>query len=172
MNSTLISDLFSRLFHFLNNSKLFSALIMLVMNLGSKYISMDLNSYVDRILSNYVTRKIAFFAIFWMATKDILLSIFLTFICAFIFEFLLNDKSKWCIIPKKEIFMNKYRNPVSKEEYNHAKDVIEKYEKNMSQYDYFSNLYELENKKKEQVYMSNKIKMNEQRLNSKKIKFF
>ena len=50
MNSTLITDLFSRLFHFLNNSKLFSAIIMLVMNLGSKYISMDLNSYVDRIL--------------------------------------------------------------------------------------------------------------------------
>ena len=105
MNSTIISNLFSRLFHFLNNSKLFSALIMVIMNLGSKYISMDLNSYIDRILSSYITRKLAFFSIFWMATKDVLLSIFLTFIFAFILEFLLNDKSKWCIIPKKEIFM-------------------------------------------------------------------
>ena len=61
---------------------------------------------------------------------------------------------------------------MSKEEYNHAKDVVEKYEKNINQYEYFSHLYDLENKKKEQVYMKNKIKMNERRLNSKKVKFF
>ena len=134
MNSSLISNLFSNLFSYLNNSKLFSALIMVIMNLGSKYISMDLNVYIERFLSSYITRKIAFFSIFWMATKDILLSVFLTFICAFIIEFLLNDKSKWCILPKKEIFMNKYRNSVSKEEYKQAKDIIDRYEKNMNKY--------------------------------------
>lgn len=174
MDSTLITNLFSRLFHFLNNSKLFSALIMIIMNLGTKYISMDLNSYVDRFLSNYITRKIAFFAIFWMATKDILLSIFLTFILTFIIEFLLNDKSKWCIIPKKEIFMNKYQNPVSKNEYDHAKDIVQKYEKNMTNYEYFSHLYDLENKKKEHIYLHNKIKLrnNINKKNSNQLKFY
>ena len=84
MNSSLISNLFSNLFSYLNNSKLFSALIMVIMNLGSKYISMDLNVYIERFLSSYITRKIAFFSIFWMATKDILLSVFLTlYLCIY-----------------------------------------------------------------------------------------
>ena len=172
MNSSLISNLFSNLFSYLNNSKLFSALIMVIMNLGSKYISMDLNVYIERFLSSYITRKIAFFSIFWMATKDILLSIFLTFICAFIIEFLLNDKSKWCILPKKEIFMNKYRNSVSKEEYKQAKDIIDRYEKNMNNYEYFSNLYDLENKKKEHIYIHNKLKIRNSRVNSNKLRIY
>ena len=172
MNSSLISNFFSRFFSFLNNSKLFSALIMVIMNLGSKYISMDLNVYIERFLSSYITRKVAFFSIFWMATKDILLSIFLTFICTFIIEFLLNDKSKWCILPKKEIFMSKYRNSVSKEEYKQAKEIIDKYEKNMNNYEYFSHLYDLNNKKKENIYIRNKSQLREKGVNSRKVRFY
>jgi hypothetical protein len=161
----MIQELFSNIFVFLNNSKLFSAFIMVIMNLGSKYIAMDLNIYIEKFLSSYIIRKIAFFSIFWMATKDILLSIILTFIISFVIEILLNEKSKFCIIPKKEIFMNKYNNPVSIQDYNHAKDIINKYENNYKKYEYFSNLFEISNKKKHRLYMINKIKLNELKKN-------
>ena len=68
--------------------------------------------------------------------------------------------------------MNKYRNPVSKEEYKQAKDIIDKYEKNMNNYEYFSKLYDLENKKKEHVYIHNKLKIRDRRVNSEKIRMY
>lgn len=156
----MIAEVFSNLFLYLNNSKLFSALIMIIMNLGTKYISMDLNIYIEKFLSNYVIRKIAFFAIIWMATKDIFLSICLTFIFSFLIEVLLNEKSKWCILPKKEIFLNKYKNPVSKVDYDKAKEIIQNYEGDRNKQEYFSHLYERENKKKEHIYIHNKSKLN------------
>lgn len=152
----MVTELFSNLFTYLNNSKLFSALIMIIMNLGTKYISMDLNIYIERFLSNYFIRKIAFFSIIWMATKDIFLSICLTFIFGFLIEVLLNDKSKWCILPRKEIFLNKYKNKISSVEYENAKQIVNNYEKNQNTQEYFSHLYDIEDKKKQHIYIHNK----------------
>ena len=95
-----------------------------------------------------------------MATKDILLSIFLTLCISFIIEILLNDKSKLCIIPKKEIFMNKYNNPISLNDYEKAKEIIKNYENNYTKREYFSNLFDINNIKKHELYKMNKMKLN------------
>merc|ERR1711988_1074333 len=93
------SNIFSNLFNVLNNSKLFSAFIMIIMNLGSKYISFDLSNFHEKILSNFIVRKLAIFAIFWSATRDIKLSLVLTLAFSFIISGLFNDKSSLCLIP-------------------------------------------------------------------------
>ena len=49
----------------LNNSKIFSGLIMIMMNLGSKYISMELNESQEEFYSKKIIRRIIIFAIFF-----------------------------------------------------------------------------------------------------------
>ena len=108
---------------FLNNSSLFSVFITLIMNLGSRYISIDLCNFQERILSSFFVRKLCIFAIIWMATRDILLSFILTILFVFIFSGLLNSNSFLCILPKKTI-KNSKTNTISTEQYQQAKKII------------------------------------------------
>ena len=50
------------------------------MNLGSKYISLELNDSQEDFLSKTIIRRIIIFAVFFVHTRDILMSILLTII--------------------------------------------------------------------------------------------
>ena len=84
----------------LNNSKFFSGIIMIMMNLGSKYISLELNDSQEDFLSKTIIRRIIIFAVFFVATRDILMSILLTIIFILFIGSLFNDNSKFCLIKK------------------------------------------------------------------------
>lgn len=159
-------NIFSNIFQVLNNSKLFSAFIMVMMNLGSKYISIDMCNFHEKILSSFIVRKIAIFAIFWMATKDIVLSLVLTVAFSFVVSGLFNDKSILCIIPKKNIFMNEHQKKISKQDYESAQNVIKVYENQNNHEKYYNNLYEIEQKKKKKIYQYNKWMLKNYNLHS------
>ena len=112
---------------FLNNSSLFNAFITLVMNFGSRYISIDLCNFQEKILSSFIVRKLCIFAIFWMATRDIVLSLILTILFIFVFSGLLNSNSFLCILPKNTIKNSKINN-ISKEQYQQAQKIIQDYQ--------------------------------------------
>ena len=69
---------FFTIFDILNNSKYFSGFIMILMNLGSKYVPLELSEEQEEFLSKKVIRRLLVFAIFFMATRDVLVSIILT----------------------------------------------------------------------------------------------
>ena len=81
-------------------------------------------------------------------------------------EFLFNDKSSLCIIPRKEIFLSKYKK-VTNDEYERAKSIVNNYEKDKNSLEYFSKLYDFKQRKKENLYMMNKIRLKELRNTSK-----
>ena len=56
----------------LSNSKIFSGIIMILMNLGSKYVSLELSEAQEEFLSQKSVRRILIFAIFFMAIKILL----------------------------------------------------------------------------------------------------
>mgnify|MGYP001319934098 CR=1 FL=1 len=139
----------------LNNSSLFNAFITLIMNLGSRYISIDLCNFQEKILSSFIVRKLCIFAIFWMATRDIILSLLLTILFTFIVSGLFNSNSFLCILPKKTIKDSKSNN-ISIEQYQQAKKIIQDYELLQKNNKYQNN----PDKNKEYIYKYNKWLLN------------
>ena len=83
----------------LNNSKFFAGLVMIMLNIGSKYITIELSKTQEEYLKNHIARQILIFSISWMGTRDILMSLGLTAIFIVMTEFLFNENSKFCVIP-------------------------------------------------------------------------
>ena len=56
----------------IGNSKLFNGCIMLLMNIGGKYLVLDMPSNMEKLFSTYfILRCLDLFSIFFMATRDI-----------------------------------------------------------------------------------------------------
>ena len=84
----------------LNKSKLFAGLAMLMLNIGSKYIVIELSPNQESYFRNNVARQMLIFAIAWMGTRDILISLYITAAFTILTQFLLNENSHFCILPK------------------------------------------------------------------------
>ena len=119
----------------LNSSKIFSGIIMILLNIGSKYISIDIGRTFDSILGCKIMRRILVFTIVFTATRDILVSTFLTSLFIIFTLYFLNEKSTFCLIPKKYHVGD---NEIPKEEIERAKYILkmaEKQNNDKSKYD-------------------------------------
>ncbi len=65
----MISEVFNYL-GYLNNSKFFAGLVMIMLNIGSKYVTIELSKSQEAYLKNSVGRQILIFAISWMGDWD------------------------------------------------------------------------------------------------------
>ena len=84
-----------------NNSKLVMAMLMLTLNIGSKYVDFGFSKAQEHILRNSVTRELIIFAISFTATRDILISIIITSAFFIVSNILFHEESNHCIIPKR-----------------------------------------------------------------------
>ena len=85
----------------LNDSKFFAGIIILTMNIGSKYISVELSKTQENYIKYSLGRQILIFAIIWMGTRDIATSLIMTILFILFADYLFNEHSKYCIIPDK-----------------------------------------------------------------------
>ena len=85
----------------LNSSKFFAGIMMILLNIGSKYITVKLSKSQEAYLRNYVLREILIFAIVFTATKDVYISLILTAVFFVLTQHLFNEESRICILPKK-----------------------------------------------------------------------
>jgi hypothetical protein len=83
----------------LNNSPLLAGLAMLMLNIGSKYVELGLSKTQEQALRNGIARELLIFAMVFMATKDIILSTIMTASFIILSEYILNEDSRFCIIP-------------------------------------------------------------------------
>ena len=109
----------------LNQSKLFAGILMILMNLGSKYIALELSETQEEFLSNIVIRRIVIFVVAFIATRDIIISLVLTGVFILLVSGLFNDNSELCIIRKN----NPKTKIVTKDDFIKANKIIKKYEK-------------------------------------------
>lgn len=63
---------------FLNNSTAFSGVMLILLNVGSRFIIHELSDDDTEYSSNLMIRRIAIFAVCFVGTKDMLTSIILT----------------------------------------------------------------------------------------------
>lgn len=83
----------------LNNSKFFAGFVMLTMNIGSKYVSIELSDSQESYLKYNLGRQILVFAILWMGTRDIVVALILTCVFILFADYLFNENSKYCLLP-------------------------------------------------------------------------
>tara|TARA_B110000483_G_scaffold191731_1_gene227800 strand:+ start:3006 stop:3386 length:381 start_codon:yes stop_codon:yes gene_type:complete len=108
----------------LNTSKLLVGVCMIMFNIGSKYILIDLSKSQEQLLKSFVLRRITLFCIFFVATRDLVVSFVLTASFVVLAFNLFNEDSKYNIMPKS-FFDTVY----TLEEYQMAKTIIVEYEK-------------------------------------------
>ena len=85
----------------LNQSKYFLGFLIIFLNISSKFITIQLNEYHEKILRETVGHQLLVFAICFIGTRDILVALAMSAIFILLNDYLLNNKSVLCIIPKK-----------------------------------------------------------------------
>lgn len=114
---------------YLNNSRIFAGIVMIMMNIGGRYVSVELPRSIDKLFNNPWMRRFFVFCIAFIATRDIKISILLTLLFVIMFKYLLNENSNVCILPKSlvnELDINK-DGKIDEEEVKRAISIIKNY---------------------------------------------
>ena len=116
-------NLIDSVFNILNNNNYFIGLMMILLNLGTRYLIQEFGLLIDFVFNFKIVKRLMLFAVFFVATRNIKVSIILTgIVILFAFE-LLNEKSKNCVIPDKLLnYMKKQKN--SKEDIKIALETL------------------------------------------------
>ena len=110
----------------LNDSKIFIGLLMIVMNIGSKYITVKLSDTQESYLKNNVAREVIIFCACWLGTRDIYISIILTASFFILTEHLFNENSPMCVVPQRYIKKPESTKVVSQEQLNEALETVKR----------------------------------------------
>ena len=116
---------------FLNNSKFFAGVVMILLNVGSKFIAVQFSKSTEEYLKLNVTKQLLVFAMAWMGTRDIYTALVLTAVFTILSDHLFNEESPYCCVPEKYKILSKLADEnsdgnVSEEEINNAIAILEK----------------------------------------------
>jgi hypothetical protein len=130
---------------------------MILLNVGSKFISIQFSRSTEEYLKLSITKQILVFAMAWMGTRDIYAALGLTAVFVILSDHLFNEESSFCVVPHNYRILHKLEaaadtnndNIVSHDEINAAIAILEKAkrEKTSKQYD---NLKKNQEKEKEE----------------------
>lgn len=84
----------------LNSSKFFAGLVMILLNIGSRFVSIKFSKSVETYIKHTASKQMLIFSIAWMGTRDIYTSLSLVAIFTILSEYAFNHDSSYCIIPK------------------------------------------------------------------------
>ena len=126
----MIKNFFDR-FKNLNNNSFFAGMMLILLNIGSKYITIELSKSQEQYLKNSVARQLLIFAIAWMGSRDIIVALVLTGIFHILTMYLFNEKSQFCVIPHEmrvyeDILDLNGDGVVSEEEIMRAREILQK----------------------------------------------
>ena len=107
---------------------------MIMLNIGSKYITIKLSKSQEEYLRNSVARQLLIFSIVWMGTRDIILSIILTGSFVILTNHLFNEESEYCVIPTyfknyAHLLDKNHDDYISKDEIKKAMKIVQKAQK-------------------------------------------
>ena len=92
---------------YLNNSKFFAGVIMILLNIGSKFITIQFSKSTEEYMKYSVTKQLLIFAMAWMGTRDIYTALGLTAVFTILSDYLFNEESALCMVPYKYRVLHK-----------------------------------------------------------------
>jgi len=118
----------------LNTSKIFAGIMIIILNIGSKFVNIKLSKSIEGYLKYTFSKQILVFAITWMGTRDIYIALVITVLFTCLNEFFFNENSKLCCLPESftnyhvEMLKNEgmENNTVTDEDIKKATAILEK----------------------------------------------
>lgn len=113
----------------LNNSKYFTGIMMILLNIGSRFVEIKLSDSMESFIKYNIAREVLIFTMAWMGTRDIVVAFILTASFVVLADFLLNNKSNFCILPEKYKYLKvdiNHDGKITDTEINKAIETLEK----------------------------------------------
>ena len=119
---------------YLNNSKFFAGVVMIILNVGSKFIAIQFSKSTEEYLKFSLSKQLLVFAMAWMGTRDIYTALGLTAVFTILSDHLFNEESSLCMVPSQYRILHKLldtnnNGEVSETEISAAIAVLEKAKK-------------------------------------------
>ena len=123
---------------FLNNSKFFAGVVMIMLNIGSKFVTIQLSKSAEEYIKYTLSRQMLIFAMAWMGTRDIYTALGLTAVFVILSDHIFNEESAMCIIPHENRILHTLVDEnedgkISDIEINNAISILEKSKKKKQQ---------------------------------------
>ena len=111
----------------INNSKIFAGLMIIILNIASRFVNLKLSKNVELYLKHTFSKQILVFAIAWMGTRDIYVALLVTIGFIIVIDYLCNEDSSFCCLP--EAFTQYHidlDNRVTAEDVNKANEILKR----------------------------------------------
>jgi hypothetical protein len=92
---------------YLNNSKFFAGVIMILLNIGSKFITIQFSKSTEEYMKYTISKQLLIFSMAWMGTRDIYTALGLTAVFTILSDYLFNEQSNLCIVPQQYRVLDK-----------------------------------------------------------------
>jgi len=106
----------------LNNSKVFAGVMIILLNLSTRFVNFKLSKTTEAYLKNTFSTQVLVFAIAWMGSRDIYIALIVTAVFILFTEYLFNEDSEFCIFSEE---FKDYHNAKQEREKEDAEDVSE-----------------------------------------------
>ena len=110
----------------INNSKIFAGLVIITLNISSKFVTIKLSKSMESYLKHTFSKQILIFAIAWMGTRDIYIALVIVLLFTIFMEYLFDEESQFCILPKEfqDYHISLLDNNISEEDVKKAEELI------------------------------------------------
>jgi hypothetical protein len=81
----------------INSNPYFIGIMMLLLNLGGRFLSLEVSKEQEKFLSTPLVRRFLLFAVLFVATRNILIAAVLTVVMILIIGYLFNENSDLCL---------------------------------------------------------------------------
>lgn len=92
---------------YLNNSKFFAGVVMILLNIGSKFIQIQFSKSTEEYMKYSVSKQLLIFSMAWMGTRDIYTALGLTAVFTILSDYLFNEECSLCIVPHEYRVLHK-----------------------------------------------------------------
>lgn len=129
----------------INDSKLFAGLMIITLNIASKFVTIKLSKTMESYLKYTFSKQLLVFVMAWMGSRQIYTAIIITILFIICAEFLFNEESRFCCLSEAftDYHISKLENDtqpttpssdqVTPEEIKQAEAVLEKAKQNNMQ---------------------------------------
>lgn len=99
-------DSLSVLIHSLNSNPYLVGMFMLLLNLGGRFLAMELTPKQEQFLQQRWLRPFLFFIVIFVATRNLAVAFWITLFLFIVLWILANEKSPFCLVPGWREFEN------------------------------------------------------------------
>ena len=85
----------------LNTNKFFAGICLILLNIGSKFITIQFSRSTEEYLKMIISKQVLVFTMAWMGTRDIYAALSLTAVFTILSDYAFNEDSNFCVVPEK-----------------------------------------------------------------------